>query len=171
MKKALFRAVPALWITVVGLAFEAGPAFAQTRGTETDLPIPRFLSLKVSEANLRRGPSVSHRIDWVLVRRGMPLQVTAEYGNWRRVVDRDGVGGWVHHSLLSGTRTAIVDADLVPLRSRARDDATEVARLERGVIARVEECRDSWCRVSADGYRGWTPEGTLWGVIPGEVID
>ena len=144
---------------------------AQTLGSETNLPIPRYVSLKASEANLRRGPSLSHRIDWVLVRRGMPLQVTAEYGHWRRVVDHDGVGGWVHFTLLSGTRTALVDADLVPLRARARDGAIEVARLERGVIARIETCADGWCRLSADGYRGWAPEDTLWGVFPGELVE
>ena len=68
---------------------DAGPAI----GPETNLPVPRFVSLRAHEANVRRGPSLSHRIDWIFKRRDMPLQVIAEYGHWRRVIDRDGQGG------------------------------------------------------------------------------
>ena len=43
----------------------AGPLAAQQGdiGPETNLPMPRFVSLKASESNVRRGPSLSHRID------------------------------------------------------------------------------------------------------------
>ena len=51
-----------------------GPALAETRrGPVTNLPMPRYVSLKTSEGNVRRGPSLTHRIDWVFKRRGMPL--------------------------------------------------------------------------------------------------
>jgi SH3-like domain-containing protein len=142
-----------------------------TLGTETNLPLPRFVSLKTDEGNVRRGPSLSHRIDWVFVREDMPLMITAEYGHWRRVVDRDGLGGWVHYSLLSGSRSVIVDADLAPLRAQATDNAREVALLEAGVIARIDECGPSWCRVTAGGYRGWLPKTALWGVGADEILD
>ena len=74
----------------------------QKRGPVTNLPLPRYVSLKASKANVRRGPSRTHRIDWVFTRKSMPLQITAEYGHWRRVRDIEGAGGWVHYSLLSG---------------------------------------------------------------------
>ena len=148
----------------------ASVAKAQELGPETNLPLPRFVSLKAAEGNVRRGPSLSHRIDWVFVRRNMPLRVTAEYGHWRRVVDRDGQGGWVHYSLLSGVRTVIVDADTV-LRSRPDAGAQGTALLEAGVVARVDECAADWCRLSAGGYRGWAPKGSYWGVGQGEVLD
>lgn len=140
-------------------------------GPETNLPLPRYVSLKVAEGNVRRGPSLSHRIDWVFLRRDMPLQIVAEYGHWRRVVDREGLGGWVHYALLSGARTVFVDADLLPLRSRPEPDAPEVARLEAGVIARLGECEPDWCRLTAGGYRGWAPKSALWGVDPSEIRD
>ncbi len=63
-------------------------------GRVTNLPVSRYVSLKAKKANVRRGPGLSYRIDWVFQRRNMPLQITAEYGHWRRVVDRDGEGGW-----------------------------------------------------------------------------
>ena len=47
------------------------------RGSVTNLPLPRYVSLKVDEAFVRRGPSKTHRIDWVLTRRNMPLMITA----------------------------------------------------------------------------------------------
>ena len=79
-------------VVLVALASSVGAA---ERGPVTNLPMPRYVSLKADEGNARRGPSLSHRIDWVFTRRDMPLEVTAEYGHWRRVQDRDGQGGWV----------------------------------------------------------------------------
>lgn len=153
---------------VLGLA---GPAMAQNLGPETNLPMPRFVSLKASESNVRRGPSLSHRIDWVFKRRNMPLQVVAEYGHWRRVIDRDGMGGWVHYTMLSGARTVIVDKDMLVLRARPDQAATENAVIESGVIARLGECNATWCRLTAGGYRGWAPKSVLWGVKPDELRD
>ena len=98
-------------------------------GPVTGLPLPRFVSLKANEANVRRGPSTSHRIDWVFARRDMPLQVTAEYENWRRVVDRDGLGGWVHYIMLSGVRTVIIDTDMQPLYARQDESSPQEAIL------------------------------------------
>ncbi|PSK84977.1 SH3-like domain-containing protein [Limimaricola soesokkakensis] len=141
------------------------------RGPETNLPLPRFVSLSTDRGNVRRGPSLSHRIDWVFLRRDMPLQVTAEYGHWRRVTDREGVGGWMHYAMLSGVRTVIVDAELLPLRSRPQENATVVAQLEAGVVARLGECEPDWCRLTAGGYKGWAPKTLIWGVAPDEIRD
>lgn len=142
------------------------PAAAESRGPVTNLPLPRYVSMKAAEANVRRGPSLSHRVDWVFRHPGMPLIVTAEYGHWRRVVDRDGMGGWIHYALLSGTRTVIVDAQSVELRSRPLPDAPVKARAEQGVVARLGDCAAGWCRITADGHRGWVPAASLWGLDP-----
>jgi len=161
----------ALLLVITMMLTGATPVVAQEVGPETNLPLPRFVSLKASEGNLRRGPSLSHRIDWVLTRRNMPLRVTAEYGHWRRVVDRDGIGGWVHYSLLSGNRTVLVEDETVTLYSRPDPSSTEVARLERNVVARIDRCTPDWCRLIAGGYRGWAPRQGYWGVLPDEVLD
>lgn len=141
----------------------------QPRGSVTNRPIPRFVSLKASEGNARRGPGLTHRIDWVFKHRGLPLEITAEYGHWRRIRDRDGAGGWVHYSLLSGVRTALIEDDLTALLSRPVDGANEIARLELGVIARVQECTLDWCKLSIDGHKGWVPKTAFWGVKPDEI--
>lgn len=139
------------------------------RGAVTNLPIPRFVSLKTAESNARRGPSLSHKIDWVFTRKNMPVEVTAEYGHWRRVRDRDGVGGWVHYSLLSGVRYVIVDKDLLALHLRPDPQTQETARLEMGVIARLGDCTPDWCKLTAGGYKGWAPKTAFWGVTADEI--
>ncbi|WP_407644520.1 SH3 domain-containing protein [Chachezhania sediminis] len=163
---------------VAGLAFVAAPVLAPasalaeiTRGPVTNLPLPRFVSMKTSEGNVRRGPSTTHRIDWVFKRRDMPLQVTAEYEHWRKVQDYEGVGGWMHYALLSGVRTVLTQTDMMPVLNRPDPDARAVATFEIGVIARLGECTADWCEVSAGGYNGWAKKSNLWGVAPDEIRD
>ncbi|RJL03966.1 hypothetical protein D3P05_21025, partial [Paracoccus siganidrum] len=141
------------------------------RGPVTNLPLPRYVSLKGGEGNARRGPSLSHRIDWVFRHAGMPLRVVAEFGHWRRVEDKDGAGGWIHYALLSGVRTALVVEDMAELRARPNMEADVVARAEAGAIVRLGECNPDWCRISGGGERGWVPKSAIWGVDPGEVRD
>ncbi|MDQ2093577.1 SH3 domain-containing protein [Rhodalgimonas zhirmunskyi] len=183
--------VTALIALLLGLSAPLSAADGKTRGAVTNLPIPRFVSIKTDECNVRRGPSLSHRIDWVFKRKDMPVEITAEHGHWRRVRDRDGAGGWVHYSLLSGTRTVIVTGSVTgadegqtgdaPASSEAagaqtidlymRPDAQSqvVARLESGVVARLGECDPEWCKLRAGGYRGWTRKSMIWGVEPDEI--
>ena len=144
---------------------------AAERGQVTNLPLPRFVSLRATEANARRGPDTSHRIDWVYQRRDLPLRVTAEYEHWRRVEDAEGQGGWMHHALLSGLRTALVQTDMTPLYQRADTASAQTALLERGVIARVRACGPDWCRLEVEGARGWAEKRHLWGVEAAEVFD
>lgn len=155
----------ALW----GATWGAPLAQEMTRGAVTNLPLPRYVSLKSSEGNARRGPSLSHRIDWVFRHPEMPLRITAEYGHWRRVEDRDGAGGWVHYALLSGVRTVIVEQDLTELLLKPESGAPVMAQAEAGVIARLGACEPDWCRISAGGQKGWVPKTALWGVDADEL--
>ena len=141
------------------------------RGPVTNLPLPRYVSLKGSEGNARRGPSLSHRIDWVFRHAGMPLRVVGEFGHWRRVEDRDGAGGWVHYQLLSGVRTAIIQQDMVELRARPDLNAGVIAMAEGGAIVRLGECNVGWCQISGAGAKGWVEKAAIWGVDPTEVRD
>lgn len=146
-------------------AAPSGPAWAQS-----GLALPRFVSLRSAEVNLRTGPGPTYPIEWVYVRRNMPVEVIAEFDNWRKIRDWQGTVGWVHQNLLSGERfVRITDAERV-LLSRA-EDGTPVARLMPGVIARVLRCGPEWCELEAGGYRGWLPRQAFWGLYPHETFD
>ncbi|NYS24707.1 aspartyl-trna synthetase [Rhodobacteraceae bacterium 2376] len=167
MKHILRAAVMAVLIWAQPMAALA----AELRGPVTNLPMPRFVSLKASEANARRGPSTAHRIDWVYRLRDMPLRVTAEYEHWRRVEDAEGKGGWMHYALLSGVRTALVTEAMTALRSHPTPEGRTMAYLEAGVVARLTQCEPDWCRLQVEGNRGWAPKSALWGVEAAEVFD
>lgn len=167
----------ALCLGLGGAPLAAAQSAVETSGMRalgpvTHLPLPRFVSMRAESANARRGPSLDQRVDWEFVRRGLPLEVTAEYGNWRRVRDVDGAGGWVHHTLLSGVRTALVlGTQAVALREDPDEGAVIRALLEPGVVARLEACANAWCEVSTEGIEGWVARATIWGVGPDENFD
>lgn len=141
------------------------------RGQVTNMALPRYVSLKSSEGNVRRGPGLSHRIDWVFKRAGMPLKITAEYEHWRRVEDADGMGGWVNFALLSGVRHVLVRQDLAEFRDRPDDGAAVSFKAEANVIGKLLECLRDWCRVGVEGEKGWVRKTALWGVDPDEVLE
>ena len=153
-------------LVLMGLS---GAQAEDRKGPVTNLPMPRFVSMKATEGNVRRGPSLSHRIDWVYKRKDLPLQITNEYGHWRKVRDFDGAGGWVHYSLLSGVRTVLIQYDELQLLTRPDPDSTVAAIVEKDVVARLDECIPDWCRIRKDGHRGWARKTALWGVTPGEI--
>jgi SH3-like domain-containing protein len=158
MRRALGLALACL------LAGAAGPS----RGAESSLPVPRFVSLRSDEVNVRTGPGVRYPVDWVFQRKTMPVEVLAEVDTWRKIRALDGTEGWVHQSMLTARRTAIVTGELRSLRKRNEVDAPVVALLEPGVIGSLLECRDAWCRLEVAGQKGWLPRDTLWGVLPAE---
>ena len=107
----------------------AGAIRPATTARPAGLPVPRFVSLKADRVNVRGGPDKDHDVSWIYTRVGWPVEITAEFENWRRIRDSDGSEGWVYHSLLSGKRTAAVQlkskTDLAPISRQAR-------RQERG---------------------------------------
>ncbi len=150
---------------------ESAPATVNTsKGSVTGLKIPRFVTLKSNKANVRRGPSLSHRIDWVFKQHGYPLEVIAEYGHWRRVRDYDGAAGWVHYSLISGLRMGFIQDDAT-LHTSRNADAHIVANVEKNALLRLHECTEKWCRASAEGHKGWLQKELIWGVYEAETWD
>jgi len=135
-----------------------------------DLPLPRFASLRSNEVNLRTGPGTNYPVDWVLTRRAMPVEVLAEFDVWRKIRDWQGTVGWVHQSMLTGNRTALILASPRVLHSDPGGGARPVVRLEPGVIAKLLECSGEWCRLEANVYRGWLKRGEFFGVFPNETV-
>ncbi len=134
----------------------------------TGLPLPRFVSLRASEVNLRSGPGTRYPIDWVYRRSGMPVEIIDEFDTWRRIRDWQGTEGWVHQSMVQGRRSVLITGQRRTLKRRPEAAAPGVAMLDAGVIAGLERCRDGWCEVSAGGYSGWLPRDSFYGLYPDE---
>jgi SH3-like domain-containing protein len=139
---------------------------------EGGLPIPRFVSLRTDPINLRTGPGVRYPVEWVYRRRHLPVEVVAEFDTWRRIRDPDGTEGWVHQSMLTGRRTAVVKGGIQLLRRTNADNAGDIASLEAGVIVNVQRCpAGPFCRVEVNGLQGWLKRDQVWGVYPDEIVE
>jgi SH3-like domain-containing protein len=175
-RAALRRLTAGLLALVAALVTTAAYAAGDLAvGAASGLPVPRFVSLKPDRVTVRGGPNRDHEIAFVFTRSGLPVEITAESDNWRRIRDWEGSEGWVYHSLLSGRRTALVAAkqpdDLVPLYDKADPQGALVARLQPGVLATVKHCSGTWCRIFGAGFDGWIAQERLWGVYANEKID
>ena len=164
----------ALAVAVALIAALAPVEAAAQVGTVTGLPVPRYVSLKSDRVNLREGPSKEHRTAWVFQRAGLPVEVTAEFDNWRRIRDSEGSEGWVLHSLLSGRRTALVapwrKGEVIPLTTQA-GGANISAQLQSGLVVSVRRCDKAWCRVSGREFDGYVEQKMLWGVYANERVE
>jgi SH3-like domain-containing protein len=134
------------------------PASAQDRD------VPYWASLRVDEVNMRVGPSANYPIDWVYRRAGLPVKVIRLYQGWRRVRDPDGAEGWIVARLLNPQRTAIViGKDLAPMRAEPDGGSALRWNLEPGVVGKLGDCDEGWCKLDVKGHRGWVEQSRLWG--------
>ncbi|WP_291007670.1 SH3 domain-containing protein [Ferrovibrio sp.] len=141
------------------------------KGLDSGLPVPRFVSLGADKVNARTGPGSRYPIAWQYQRRGLPVEVVAEYEYWRRIRDRDGTETWVHKNLTSGKRYALVDGTVRELLKKPDPNSDVLLTAEPGVQARLRKCDPSWCQVEIAGSRGWIPRNHLWGLYPSETFE
>ena len=73
------------------------------KGPVTNLGLPRFVSLKSDDVNLRVGPSMNYPIELKYTQNDLPIEVIDEYDVWRKVKDHENNIGWLHkESLIKG---------------------------------------------------------------------
>jgi SH3-like domain-containing protein len=149
---------------------ETAPEAGKPDGNAAKLP--RFASLRFDEVNMRAGPGLRYRIDWVYKRRDLPVVIVREFDVWRWVRDPDGIEGWMQQATLVGRRNFIVQKADATLRSEANDTAPAVAILKPGVIGRIRSCEASsaWCNVQTGSHRGYLRREQFWGVLPDEAV-
>ncbi|MBI5162719.1 MAG: SH3 domain-containing protein [Magnetospirillum sp.] len=160
-----------LIIGAAALALCVAPAAKAAESS--GLPLPRFVSLKSDEVNLRVGPGQQYPIDWTYARKDLPVEVIAESNDWRKIRDWQGTEGWVHHTMLSPRRMMVVVGSPRSLRSADADTAEPMAVVEPGVLGRLVQCprnRD-FCRIEFGRFQGWLRRDEMWGVYRGEWIE
>lgn len=159
------------------LAAAAAAAPTQAAGKEknptqvTGLPVPRFVTLRSGEVNVRTGPGVRYPVEWVFTRKEMPVEITAEFDTWRRIRDWEGSEGWVHQSMLSGKRGIVVLGTQRVVRREPLPESPTVARAQPGVMGWLSKCKGEWCQVDLKGYKGWLKRAEVWGVYPDERFE
>jgi SH3-like domain-containing protein len=137
------------------------------------LPIPRFVSMKHGEANLRVGPGTRYPIAWVFTKKDMPVEIIEEFDTWRKIRDSEGTEGWVSQTAVAGKRSVIIKGEIRALRQSADLQAAPVARVEPGVIGKLLECPTvsaEWCRIEVNDVRGWLRRTEIWGVYTREIF-
>src|SRR6202165_5677813 len=146
-----FCSVVVLAGSLLGASTSSGFSAKDSALTTSGLPVPRYVSLKSDHVHVRAGPTKDNNVAWVYTRSGRPVEITAEFENWRRVRDSEGAEGWVYHSLLSGRRSAVITMktkdELAPPYGPADQTSAVAARLQAGVVATVKKCDSHWCHV------------------------
>ena len=140
-------------------------------GKETGLEIPRYISIKSNDANIRVGPSKNYPIEIKYIKKNYPLKVLEEYEDWRKVEDFQKNFGWIHKSLISGIRTGIVlsnDNKTIKLLNTLNGNV--IGEIGSGNIVFLEKCKIDWCLVSFGDYRGWIDKKNIWGIKEKEII-
>ena len=177
--KTFFKKSKNFFLIAGILILTARLGFGADVGAVSGLPLPRYVSLKSDEVNLRTGPGKEYPSQWVYHRAGLPVEVLKEFEGWRQVRDAEGVSGWVNQTLLSGRRTALIlpweikqgsDAPIIALRESDSDNSEASAMVEAGVIANIQSCDGKWCYVTIDKFKGYIEQKKLWGIYEGEVI-
>ena len=111
-------------------------------------------------------------IDWVFKRKGMPVEIVAEYENFRKIRDWQGASGWVYQGLLTGKRSFIIPSKAANLyktpatvgrggrQARARGDGRDPLLPGRLVPGQ-----------GLQGVSGWLQRTEIWGVYKSEPIN
>lgn len=135
--------------------------------TPSGLPVPRFVSLKSSDVNLRVGPGDYFPTQWVYKRANLPVEIVAEFGDWRQIREVDRTQGWVHKSLLSGHRFVTILHDKTPLHASEETASKVLATLQNGVLGMLLKCKENACYIHVRGeppLKGWVLKEHLWGL-------
>ena len=158
-------------ISIILITFFSKICYAEI-GKETGLEIPRYVSLKSNDANIRVGPSTNYPIAIKYIQKNYPLKILEEYDDWRKIEDLNNNNGWIHKSLISGNRTAIIvsnNDDKIKIFNTI--EGIKIGNIGKGNIVSINKCKIDWCSISFNNYKGWIYKKNIWGVKDTEIID
>ena len=134
----------------------------------SNLEIPRFVTLKTGKVNMRTGPGKNYPIKWQYQRRHLPMKVIGEFDVWRKVIDHEGITGWMHVSTLSVKRMALIMDMTVKVHASDDPETRIKAVAEKGALVELETCKGGWCKITAQDISGWVRRPSIWGLLEGE---
>ena len=124
-----------------------------------------FLTLRYDKVNLRQGPSRDYPIKIFYKKKFLPVLVQDQSDNFRKVRDHENNSGWVHISQLSKKKAAIVIEDELIMFKNPTIYSKPLAILKKGRLTKIIKCKDEWCKVKLEKFKGWLRKDGLWGLL------
>ena len=141
-------------------------------GSVTGLDIPRFVSLKSNDANIRVGPSVNYPIKLKYVFQNLPLEIIDEFDVWRKSKDYEGNIGWIHKSLIKGDRFILVNQNTNKnVNLYNIPNGKIIGIIKKNNILDLNVCILDWCKVTQKNFTGWLLKKNIWGVYETETYN
>ena len=124
-----------------------------------------FMTLRNDIVNLRQGPSFDHPVKIFYKKKFLPVLVQDSSENFRKIKDHENNSGWIHISQLSKKKAAIVIDTNIIVFSKPSVYSTPSVILEKGRLCKIIKCKDNWCKIKVDNYKGWIKKNSLWGLL------
>jgi len=141
-------------------------------GSVTNLKIPRMVSLKSNDVNLRVGPSINYPIKITFIKENYPVEITDEYDVWRKIIDFKNNEGWVHKSLIRGERYAIITSeDDLENFIYNFPNIIKIGSIDNNNIVKINRCSAYWCEIKINNTTGWIKKTKMWGVYDKEIVN
>ena len=128
-----------------------------------DIP-KKYLSLKNKLVNVRYGPSFNYPIKYVYKKKYLPIEIIDKKENFRRIIDFKKNSGWIHISQLKKSNSLIILENKILFKKPSRF-SKPLAKLEKGRLLIIKKCKNKWCQVTTDNYKGWIDTNNIWGSI------
>ena len=124
-----------------------------------------FLTLRNDKVNLRQGPSFEYPIKLFYKKKFLPVLILEKSENFRKIRDHENNTGWIHISQLSKKKAAIAIDDDQLIFNKPSIYSQPFAILKKGRLCKIHKCKDEWCKISVEKYKGWVKKDILWGLL------
>jgi len=124
-----------------------------------------FLTLRNEKVNLRQGPSFDYPVKIFYKKKFLPVLIQDQSENFRKIRDHENNSGWVHISQLSKKKAAIIIDDDVLVFNKPSIYSSPKVMLKKGRLCKVKKCKDEWCNINVDKFKGWVKKDSLWGLL------
>ncbi len=155
---------------IINLFFFSQPTLSEIENSKksingSGLKVPRMASLKKSLTYVRTGPGKEFPIKSEINQKGYPVEIIAEFNNWRKVKTRSNLSGWIHTQLLSSFKTGLIVSNTL-LKKRPLDSSKDLAKLLPDLLINVKKCKINWCYIEViknKNFFGWVKIKNIWG--------
>ena len=123
-----------------------------------------YLILKNNKVNVRYGPGREYPIKYVYNKKNLPLKVIDKKENFKKIIDFKKNSGWIHISQLKKSNSLIILENKILFKKPSKY-SKPLAKLQKGRLLIIKKCKNKWCQITTDNYKGWIDTANIWGSI------